>query len=264
MRGWSLVLGAGVLVAIILGVIALTRQGSTQGQLDAISEQLRSLSNLSDLSSRIDDLSNRIAGVGEQVSGLGVESLSEQLGSLGSNLATGGGAPPSFDSLRSMSDAEIATSLFSLVNAEGYQFTWHYETDPPPGFYRGNPPHGGILRAYLNNIAYDAVERKLGTFPPGSIIVKENHAPGDFVLDPNSEDRRVEGFAGNLVATTIMVKIEGYNPDVGDWFWAKLQPDGTIDAAGKPEGCIACHGAVAANDYVYDAQVTDRTAETAP
>jgi len=160
------------------------------------------------------------------------------------------------DDLVGMEDQEKANLLFSFASTKAYQFTWHYETEPPAGFYEGNPPHGGILRTYMNNIAYDAVERQLGTFPPGSIIVKENHMPGDFQIDKSDDSRVVEGFSGNLAAITIMAKISGYNPEAGDWFWTKLQPDGTIDAAGKPETCIGCHGTVSKNDFVYDANVS--------
>ena len=159
-----------------------------------------------------------------------------------------------------MSDEEIANSVWEMIHDQAYAFTWNYETEPPPGFYEGNEPHGLILRTFMNNIAFNAVQNRLGTFPGNSVIVKENHRTGHMTSNDeedaeNDGDRSVEGFDGDLEAITLMVKLPGYNPDAGDWFWAKYQADGSIDAAGKPEGCIGCHGGVADNDYVFDAVV---------
>ena len=39
-----------------------------------------------------------------------------------------------------------------------------------------------------------------------------------------------------------MYKTAGYNPDAGDWYWAKYSPDGKADKYGKPAGCVGCHG----------------------
>ena len=47
-----------------------------------------------------------------------------------------------------------------------------------------------------------------------------------------------------------MYKIKGYNPNDGDWFWVKYSPDGKADKAGKPKGCIGCHGTRANNDFI--------------
>ena len=157
------------------------------------------------------------------------------------------------------SDEEIAAEVWEMIGDQAYAFTWHYETEPPPGFYRGNEPHGLVLRTFMNNIAFDAVQNTSGTFPPNSVIVKENHVTemdADANATDDSADRSVPNFEPNLESTTVMVKIAGYNPEAGDWFWAKYQPDGSLDAVGKPAGCIGCHGQVADNDWVFDAKVT--------
>ncbi len=161
---------------------------------------------------------------------------------------------------------EMANRIWEMIHNQDYAFTWHYETEPPPGFYEGSEPHGLILRTFMNNIAYDAVENKLGRFPAHSVIVKENHvtghpSPGDEneASGPDQDNAQsLEDFQGNLEAITLMVKMPGFNPEAGDWFWAKYQADGSIDAAGTPEGCIACHSQVADNDYVFDAHVTEQ------
>jgi hypothetical protein len=269
MKGWGFVLAAGVAIALLLGIIALSQLNDARSRLDSVTSGLQGLNDqlgdldLDGLSGQVGALNGQLEGLSGQIEGLALGNLQGQIDGLSDQIGSGSSFILTADDLGEASDEMLATQFFELVNREAYQFTWHYETDPPPGFYEGNAPHGGILRAYLNNVAYDAVERKVGAFPHGSILVKENHVAGDLELDRSDEDRSVNGFAGNLDSVTLMVKIEGYNPEVGDWFWAKLQPDGTIDAAGKPAGCIGCHTQVVANNYVFDAQVTEASAMSA-
>ncbi|OGP94760.1 MAG: hypothetical protein A2Z19_03490 [Deltaproteobacteria bacterium RBG_16_54_18] len=99
--------------------------------------------------------------------------------------------------------------------------------------YPGKEPHGALLTTYVNKTALAAIKEKKGMLPDGSIIVKENYTP----------DKK-------LAALTVMYKVKGYNPQAGDWFWAKYLPDGKIAAEGKVAGCIQCHASVKANDYV--------------
>ena len=53
-----------------------------------------------------------------------------------------------------------------------------------------------------------------------------------------------------LKAITVMYKTAGYNPDAGDWYWAKYSPAGKADKYGKPAGCVGCHGTRAKNDFI--------------
>ena len=69
--------------------------------------------------------------------------------------------------------------------------------------------------------------------PDGAILIKDNYGE-------NKE----------LVEITPLYKKEGFNPDDGDWFRGKYEPDGTIDAAGKIELCIQCHRD-APEDYIF-------------
>ena len=39
-----------------------------------------------------------------------------------------------------------------------------------------------------------------------------------------------------------MKKVNGYNPNDGDWFWVKYTPEGEAKPFGKPAGRIGCHG----------------------
>lgn len=149
-------------------------------------------------------------------------------------------------------DAEVATGYFNDILEAPYT-DWPFQPGSPEGYYVGQAPHGMILRSYVNGEALDAFGSGAEAFPEGSIIVKENHMAGDMDLTGKEPQTAVEGFDGALAAVTYMVKVPGYNPEAGDWFWAKIQPDGTIDVAGKGAGCIGCHTQVADNDYVFNA-----------
>ena len=100
-------------------------------------------------------------------------------------------------------------------------------------FYAGTEPHGDLLTTYVNIPAFMAIAGKKGVLPEGSIIVTENY----------SADKKLTG-------TTVMFKSRAYNPDSGDWFWAKYAPDGKVEAEGKVESCIKCHSAKKDNDYI--------------
>lgn len=99
------------------------------------------------------------------------------------------------------------------------------------GIQPGKAPHGPLHEVFVNDVALDNLGVPL---PAGSVIVKENYTPEK-----------------KLAAVTVMVKVEGYNPEAGDWYWVKYAPDGTPDKFGMPAGCINCHGANAANDWVW-------------
>ncbi len=87
--------------------------------------------------------------------------------------------------------------------------------------------------------------------PPGRefiVIVKINYM-GDGVSVEAVSENPAE-WLDSLIA---MYKREaGYDPEDGDWFWAKYNPDGTVQknpagvalagrvAKGAPHGCIAC------------------------
>ncbi len=114
--------------------------------------------------------------------------------------------------------------------------TW--ELWPGKGkMYAGTEPHGVLLTTYVNDIALKSLGKKKG-FRNNSIIVKENYTPEK-----------------KLAAVTVMYKVKGYNPAVGDWFWVKYDPNFEILAEGKVKGCIACHGSAKSNDYVFTGKV---------
>ena len=115
-----------------------------------------------------------------------------------------------------------------ITKASPYQ-KWSFWPDHQ-GIQDGRAPHGPKHKVYVNDKALAS------NTPPlqyGAIQVKENF-----------------NMTGELKAITVMYKIKGYNPDDGDWFWAKYSPEGKADKAGKPAGCIGCHGTRAKNDFV--------------
>ncbi|TAL24954.1 MAG: hypothetical protein EPN94_06195 [Nitrospirae bacterium] len=112
-----------------------------------------------------------------------------------------------------------------------------WELWPKKGkFYEGAEPHGAPLTTFVNDAAFHSIFEKKG-MADGSIIVKEN------IADKKS------------VTLTVMYKIKGYNPDAGDWFWAKYNPDGKVEASGKVKGCIDCHSKMKDNDYIFTGKV---------
>ena len=132
----------------------------------------------------------------------------------------------------------------NLPAAEG-EALWTYIDDTNPyekwemwpgysGMYPGKSPHGAHLKLYANNIAIKAA-REGKPMPYGSILVKENYG----------KDKKT------LMAITPMYKVKGYSPEAGDWFWAKYGPKGKIQAAGQVKGCIDCHSAKKAEDYIF-------------
>jgi hypothetical protein len=123
---------------------------------------------------------------------------------------------------------------------------WTYITETSPytqwkfwddhaGMQPGSAPHGPFHKVYVNDILYNA-----GTSPVpyGSIQVKESF----------NNDKK-------MTAITIMYKVKGYNPEAGDWYWARFSTEGKGGPEGKLEMCIGCHKAKAGNDYVFVHQI---------
>jgi hypothetical protein len=125
---------------------------------------------------------------------------------------------------------------------EGQAFVQFIENEPYtqwklwPGtekMYEGTEPHGSFLTTYVNETALRAIEERSGQMPEGAVIVKENY----------TSEREFDSI-------TAMYKVNGYNPEAGDWFWIKYDLEGQIEAEGKIEGCIACHQKAQDNDFL--------------
>lgn len=131
-----------------------------------------------------------------------------------------------------------------LPAAEG-KAVWQYISKDNPytnwslwpghkGMYPGKSPHGAFLKLYANDVAIEAAKQGK-PMPDGAILVKENYA----------KDKKT------LAAITPMYKKKGFNPEAGDWFWAKYGPKGKVMASGKVQSCIDCHAARKAQDWIF-------------
>jgi hypothetical protein len=125
-----------------------------------------------------------------------------------------------------------ADAVYKYITVEDPYKQW----DLWPGkgkHYRGKHPHGALLTTYINDNARYSL--KAGEhMASGSFIVKENYTPEK-----------------KLSAVTVMYKIKGYNPDEGDWFWAKYDMNGKALSEGKVKKCIECHSEMKENDYIF-------------
>ncbi len=76
---------------------------------------------------------------------------------------------------------------------------------------------------------------------------KEKMAYGSLIVMEN------RGADNKLRTLTARIKIRGYNPAGGDWYWFDFAPDGTTTTEGKAGACIGCHGMGKADDYALGA-----------
>ncbi len=87
----------------------------------------------------------------------------------------------------------------------------------------------------INSVVETAIAEGASTLPNDAIIVKRN----------------IGGSGEKADSLTVMWKVNGFNPDDGDWFWAIIVPDGEIREAGAIATCLGCHGGARDNDFVF-------------
>jgi len=87
-----------------------------------------------------------------------------------------------------------------------------------------------VVQYHLNAVAAADSEG----LPNGSIIVKSGYSKG-------------HSFRMN----TIMQKIDGYDPEHGDWYWAMANESGSISQGGQMGACIRCHSSADGDDYTF-------------
>ena len=175
------------------------------------------------------------------MAGLSVTDASAQSGSRGSGRRPMRRMPSDSGSSSRQSDqGRFEQRLWAYLQAQKYR-NWA----PVPGrsgeAYSGQSPHGAFLKMYLNRTAAGHPT----DLPDRAIIVKENY--------------RNDGTT--LAAITVMYRTRNYNPEAGDWYWIKYNPDGSVARApadqggmllsGRPAGCIACHSSAEGDDYVF-------------
>ena len=126
------------------------------------------------------------------------------------------------------SDEELADDLWAEIGE--YQ-SWSQVTDWE-GVVPSESVHGASVQIWLNESAFTALSNS-EAIPDGGIIVKDGYN------DLDGTDHK---------AITAMKKIDGYNSEAGDWFWAGYDIDGTVNTSGKADFCISCHAS--GDDYV--------------
>lgn len=104
------------------------------------------------------------------------------------------------------------------------------------GVVVSDPPHGPMSETFINGAVEQALEAFTGQLPDGSIIVKQNLG---------------EGTGDKAEGITVMWKVAGFDADNNDWFWANFTPEGQVNAEGKVDGCMNCHGGARANDFIF-------------
>lgn len=104
-----------------------------------------------------------------------------------------------------------------------------YKTWQTPAWVEGFTESAHPLPAYVKYYVNEAGMSDIDNPPDGSIFVKEQF----------DEDKQLIGF-------TVMKKIDGYDPENKDWFWAIADEAGVVTNAGKlntswTSNCIDCH-----------------------
>ncbi len=123
-----------------------------------------------------------------------------------------------------------ARELWKYITVKSPYTGWDYWGDHL-GLQKGDAPHAAQHKVFVNKtgLASKTVPAHYGT-----IIVKENI-----------------GKDNTLKALTVMYKVKDYNPEAGDWYWAKYNPKGKVDISGKIKGCISCHSSEDENDFIF-------------
>ena len=94
--------------------------------------------------------------------------------------------------------------------------------------------HGNFVQIWLNTQALPSFEDSISSeLPYGSICVKEGYASSD---------------GSSINTVTVMKKIEGFDPDHGDWVLASYDTNGVVNKAGSVSSCYNCH--VSGIDYI--------------
>lgn len=128
-------------------------------------------------------------------------------------------------------DSISGETLWDRITLENPYINYGYFNNQE-GMLPGQSPHGVLHKIYVNRELLESIPVS-ETVPNGSIIIKENYTP----------DRELDKI-------TVMAKIEGYNPEHNDWFWAAYSSEGEVLVEGTPGGCISCHQGMKSNDYI--------------
>ncbi len=130
-----------------------------------------------------------------------------------------------------LTDSELTERIWEQL--DGYQ-DWNQTPDWTGVQYSWRGAHGPAVQIWYDGRARSGVEQGKD-YANGSMLVKEAYN------DPEGTQ---------LASVTVLKKIDGYDPEHNDWFFAVYDPaTGESAASGKVDFCISCHEA-AEHDYV--------------
>ena len=101
----------------------------------------------------------------------------------------------------------------------------------------GDPHHDYFCHVYITDDGVNTMKSGLGTYPVGTIIIKQKLA--------DKQGKKIELY-------TLMRKMEaGYDPEHGDWEYSVVDKRAkTVLSRGRTDSCIECHQAHYETDYV--------------
>ncbi|MCV6609837.1 MAG: cytochrome P460 family protein [Amphritea sp.] len=118
--------------------------------------------------------------------------------------------------------------------------------------YIGLPPHGQILELIEQTVTVNG--------RAGELVIKRNYGGNGLTVEDviNNPNRYLDSI-------TVMFRREaGYDQINGNWYYAKFNPDGSLQdnpkgvplagrvAKGMATGCIACHRAAGGDDFIFN------------
>ena len=151
-----------------------------------------------------------------------------RLGGVALAALVGGLALTTCKSLGTPEDQQSADTLWQAMS--GHDQWSHFEGHE--GLQPGKGPHGKFVRTFVNPIGAEHPDAP----GYGSVIVKENYSSENLA---------------SLESLTVMQRVEGYDPDNDDWFWARYTPSGKLTDSGKVESCSNCHFDAGGDDFVF-------------
>ncbi len=111
------------------------------------------------------------------------------------------------EKLKQKGPEEIAPELWTLIQTEEYK---QWKELPGPGMVSKDANMKPLkTKTYVNDIAYDSIQKKNKTLPPGSVLVKERYDDQD-----------------QLQGISAMINLGGTGPNDVNWFWSRYSPDG--------------------------------------
>ena len=155
----------------------------------------------------------------------------------------------------SSKEPAFETKFWKYLIGNNYK-NWAPGPGQSAGFYKGQNPHGELVKTYMNRTAAGTV----GNLSVGSVVILENY----------DSDQ-------TLATISVMYRTTGFNPEGNDWYWIEYKPDGSVKNSrssyeygeqnvrqtsnrltktmGKATQCMQCHRSAGGSDFVFSNDV---------